>query len=312
MNKVLTAFVFSANVLTVLTQKSTDTRKALWGPEATELESYCSPPEATLGLPAALSTKDGPSCSRPRATEMDLMSPILCAEGPKLSLDLTKCALGDGKGVQSHDSPPPTPVPPSGGARPLRTVSAPCPPQRCRMGTLLHKGSHTKVWILSDRQIQPHRGGARLPMGTRRQGGAASLRSGLHSHPHPRPSRGCTCNVPPQPAISAGPPASTPALLQALAPTHHCWGRTESSWGKPSVPRLKASKPRPGVSFRHRLLSGQHAGVPGTLTSPQSWFHTREAGGTCRLPRLPQWGLGQEPSTLPLIWPVTARGDSGR
>lgn len=119
-------------------------------------------------------------------------------------------------------------------------------------------------------------------------------------------------NVPPQPAISAGPPASTPALLQALAPTHHCWGRTESSWGKPSVPRLKASKPRPGVSFRHRLLSGQHAGVPGTLTSPQSWFHTREAGGTCRLPRLPQWGLGQEPSTLPLLWPVTARGDSGR
>lgn len=186
------------------------------------------------------------------------------------------------------------------------------PPNAAGWGHSCTRGPTPRSGFCQTGKSNPTGEVARLPMGTRRQGGAASLRSGLHSHPHPRPSRGCTCNVPPQPAISAGPPASTPALLQALAPTHHCWGRTESSWGKPSVPRLKASKPRPGVSFRHRLLSGQHAGVPGTLTSPQSWFHTREAGGTCRLPRLPQWGLGQEPSTLPLLWPVTARGDSGR
>lgn len=208
---------------------------------------------------------------------MGLMSPILCAEGPGLSLDLPKCALGDRKGARSHDSPLPTPVPPSGGARPLRTVLAPCPPTLpdgdIPAQGVPHPVPHTKVWILSNRQIQPHRGGVRLPTGTRRQGGVASLRSGLRSHPHPRPSRCCMCNVPLQPAISAGPSASTPALLQALAPTHHCWGRTESTWGKPRVPRLKASKPRPGVSFR------QGCSVDSMLVSQGHSPHLR-AGST--------------------------------
>lgn len=52
----------------------------------------------------------------------------------------------------------------------------------------------------------------------------------------------------------------------------------EPSWDKPWVPKLEASRPLPGVSFRLRVLKRQQACVPDTLTSPQRWFQMREAG----------------------------------